>query len=53
MDDVTHRHDYCRIPSMVAVGLVRSYKQEKTKNKMDMYPFLKSNTESKILNEPS
>jgi hypothetical protein len=46
MDDVTHRHDYCRIPYKVEVGLVTSYKQEKTKNKMGMYSFLKSNTES-------
>jgi len=46
MDDVTHRHDYCRIPYMVAVGLVTSYKQEKMKNKMGMYSFLQSSTES-------
>jgi hypothetical protein len=51
IDDVTHRHNYYTIPYMVEVGIVTSYKQEKTKNKMDMYSFLQNNTETEIFRQ--
>jgi predicted amidophosphoribosyltransferase len=53
LDDVTHRHTYYRIPYMVEVAIVTSYKQEKTKNKMGIYPFLQNNTETEIFRQTS
>jgi hypothetical protein len=38
---------------MVEVGNVTGYKQEKTKNKMDMYSFLQNNTETEIFRQTS